>query len=229
VRPIQSNRDFFSPDKKTRAFKRSCALSQEGTIRPIFEGDTPPQKKDPKICLQYWGNNRNPVKNLETSSSGDGRKVRSTAKRQPFASAPAAQGNTRAACTPQTPVSTLSARALYYQKAAFNRMKNEQPGRNHISVPVIVSSSGRDCRYKKCPGFSTSSNRKRSYATKYQCEQCTIEKGFDFWLCHTTKKLGEGEIVVDCHKLYHVEKKLFGTPTGSATECSVISDLTNES
>jgi hypothetical protein len=108
-------------------------------------------------------------------------------------------------------------------------MKNEQPGRNHLSVPVIVSSSGRDCRYEKCPGFSTSSNRKRSYATKYQCEQCTIEKGYDFWLCHTTKKIGATEIVVDCHKLYQVEKKLFSVQhTGSASECTVISDLTEE-
>jgi hypothetical protein len=32
-------------------------------------------------------------------------------------------------------------------------MKNEQPGRNHLSVLVIVSNSSRDCQYNKCPGW----------------------------------------------------------------------------
>jgi hypothetical protein len=42
VAAIHNIHDFFYPDKKTRAFKRSCALSQEGAIGPIFEGDMPP-------------------------------------------------------------------------------------------------------------------------------------------------------------------------------------------
>jgi hypothetical protein len=29
-------------DKTTRAFERACTVSQQGAIRPIFEGDTPP-------------------------------------------------------------------------------------------------------------------------------------------------------------------------------------------
>jgi hypothetical protein len=28
--------------KKTRAFERACTVSQQGAIRPIFEGDTAP-------------------------------------------------------------------------------------------------------------------------------------------------------------------------------------------
>jgi hypothetical protein len=57
-----------------------------------------------------------------------------------------------------------------------------------------------------------------------------MEKGYGFWLCHTTKKLDGLKIVVDCHTKYHVEKKLFESKsTGSATTgSSVVSDLTEE-
>jgi hypothetical protein len=121
------------------------------------------------------------------------------------------------------------ARALHYRQVAFNQMKNEQPGRNHLSVPVIVSNSGRDCQYNKCPGWQIVKKRPRAYTSKYKCDQCTMEKGYDFWLCHLTKKVSGTQIVVDCHTLYHVHKKLFSLPpTGSATECSVISILTDE-
>jgi hypothetical protein len=53
-----------------------------------------------------------------------------------------------------------------------------------------------------------------------------METGYDFWLCHTTKKVDGLRIVVDCHTKYHVEKHLFETSTtGSATESAVASDL----
>jgi hypothetical protein len=69
--------------------------------------------------------------------------------------------------------------------------------------------------------------RARAYTTIYKCEQFTMEKGYDFWLCHTTKKVDGLKIVVDCHHTkYHVEKKLFESKsTGSATESSVTSGL----
>jgi hypothetical protein len=71
--------------------------------------------------------------------------------------------------------------------------------------------------------------RARAYTTIYKCEQCFMEKGYDFWLCHTTKKVDRLKIVVDCHTKYHVEKKLFESEsTGSATESSVASGLTDE-
>jgi hypothetical protein len=71
--------------------------------------------------------------------------------------------------------------------------------------------------------------RARAYTTIHKCEQCTMEKGYDFWLCHTTKKVDGLKIVVDCHTKYHVEKKLFESKsTGSATESSVASGLTDE-
>jgi hypothetical protein len=122
----------------------------------------------------------------------------------------------------------MSVRSLYYQQAAYSRMKNAQPWRNHISVPVLVSGSGRCCRWDKCPGLKIINKIKRAYQSSYQCELCTMEKGYDFWLCHTTKKVAGTHIVVNCHTRYHVEKKLFSPPIGSATKCSVISDLTEE-
>jgi hypothetical protein len=132
--------------------------------------------------------------------------------------------------TPQSTVSSISARYLYYQQTAFNQLKYFQPGRNHLSVPVVVSNSSRDCLYKKCPGWNNIvKKRPRAYTTIYKCEQCTMEKGYDFWLCHTTKKLGGLKIVVDCHTKYHVKKKLFESKsTGSATGSSVASGLTDE-
>ena len=169
------------------------------------------------------------TKNLDSTTSGDGRSVRSDSSRQPFAS-PSGSVQTG---TPQTPVAAITARALHYRQVAFNRLKNFQPGRNHLSVPVVVSNSGRDCLYVNCPGWKTGkAQRPRAYTSKYICEQCTMEKGFDFWLCHTTKVIDGVKIVVDCHLAYHVEKKCFyptPPPAGtSTTECSVISDLTDE-
>jgi hypothetical protein len=56
-----------------------------------------------------------------------------------------------------------------------------------------------------------------------------MEKGYVFWLCHTTKKVDGLKIVVDCHTKYHVKKKLFESKsTGSATGSSVASELTDE-
>jgi S-methylmethionine-dependent homocysteine/selenocysteine methylase len=82
---------------------------------------------------------------------------------------------------------------------------------------------------QKCPGFNMPRKRPRSYATNYRCEECTQEKGVDFWLCNTTKKVDEVETILDCHAKYHVERKLFITTTSTASsENSVISDLTEE-
>jgi hypothetical protein len=174
------------------------------------------------------------TKNLDTTCSGEGRKVRSDAVTQPFESPPGAHG-TGAIHTgsDRTLVSTVTARALYYQQVAFTKLKKRQPGRSHQSQAMVVNSSGRDCRYKKCLGFvKQNRERPRSFPTKYRCEECTQEKGIDFWLCNGIKNVDGKATILDCHAKYHVEKKLFilSLPPGggSATECSVISDLTEE-
>ena len=57
-----------------------------------------------------------------------------------------------------------------------------------------------------------------------------MEKGYDFRLCHTTKMVDGIKTVDVCHTAYHVDMKLYtpAAPPGSTTECSVISDLTEE-
>jgi hypothetical protein len=57
------------------------------------------------------------------------------------------------------------------------------------------------------------------------CEECTVEKGYDFWLCHTTKKINGKQTVVSSHLKYHTEMCF---STGSAIESSVASDLTED-
>ena len=73
-----------------------------------------------------YGSTPNPTKDTTTSSSVDGRKVRTDSDQQPFTS-PTPTATARG--TPQTTVSGVSARALHYQQVAFKRLKNYQPGR----------------------------------------------------------------------------------------------------
>jgi hypothetical protein len=53
-------------------------------------------------------------------------------------------------------------------------------------------------------------------------EECSIDKGIDFWLCNTVKK----DKVVNCHQKYHSEMCV--ETTGGATESAVDSGLTEE-
>jgi hypothetical protein len=82
------------------------------------------------------------------------------------------------------------------------------------------------CRYKKCPGLNIKKQTVRTYQTKYRCEECSIEKGIDVWLCNTVKNINKKPKKIECHMRYHAEIKFTIT---SSTECSVISDLTDES
>ena len=72
------------------------------------------------IRKRGYGSTPNPVKDITTSSSVDGRKVRTDSDRQPFTSPTATVTG-----TPQTPVSGISARALHYRQKAFKQqLKN---------------------------------------------------------------------------------------------------------
>jgi hypothetical protein len=62
VRPIQSNHRSFQCNKKARAFEKAYALSQEGAIGPIFEGDMPRKKMTPKSGAVSGTIALNPVK-----------------------------------------------------------------------------------------------------------------------------------------------------------------------
>jgi hypothetical protein len=162
----------------------------------------------------------------------DGRAVRKDSVRRPFESTPAAHGTGAVhGGTPRSSPSTVCPRSVYKKQHAFKKRQKIQPERVHQSMPCLVrgksnvSGSGNYCRYKKCPGLRVKKKKTRPYTTVYQCEECTIEKGYDFWLCHTTKKINGKQTVVSCHLRYHSEM-CFST-TGSV-ESSVASDLTEE-
>ena len=100
-----------------------------------------------------------------------------------------------------------------------------------MSVPVVVKGNRATsyCKYNNCPGKNSGAKRARTYKSKYVCEECSLEKGIDFWLCNSTKDVDGNVVVVDCHTAYHVDMKLYGTTaTGSISECTVVSDLTDE-
>jgi hypothetical protein len=51
VRPIQTIREYFQPNKVARAFERACIVAKKGAICSIFEGfegDMPPKNRTPK-------------------------------------------------------------------------------------------------------------------------------------------------------------------------------------
>ena len=110
--------------------------------------------------------------------------------------------------------------------AASLPVPTSQPRRNHTSVPLVFknNTATSHCKYHKCPGKNTGAKRKRTYKTVFQCEVCTVENGFPFFLCNFTKNVGGNLVVVDCHTAYHAEMCY---DTSAATECSVVSDLTN--
>ncbi|OEU11919.1 hypothetical protein FRACYDRAFT_245042 [Fragilariopsis cylindrus CCMP1102] len=171
----------YHPDR-TPMLMRSCindlthSLLQQGSeIRTRGFGDAPSATKDITT----------------TSSSLDGRKLRSDAVRQHFTSPTATE---------------------------------RQPGRVHISVPVVVKKNTATsyCKYHNCPVKNTGAKRKRAYMSKYACEDCSLEKGVDFFLCNSTKSVGGNLVVVDCHTAYHVEKKLYTAPSPVIKSSTVI-------
>jgi hypothetical protein len=172
-------------------------------------------------------------KDLTSTVSGDGRATRADAKNQPFTpvAGPNGTGAVHAGTT-TTPGSALTARGLHYQEVAFNKRQRDYVSRVHQPMPMLVrgegekSGSGARCDYKKCPGLNIKSKRIVSYKTIYQCEQCTVEKKRPIFLCHTTKKINGKPTVVSCHLKYHAEKEFLKTI--STTECSSVSDLTEE-
>jgi hypothetical protein len=163
----------------------------------------------------------------------NGRAVRKDSGRQPFDSPPAANGTGAVHTgTPRSLTSDVSSRGKLRKQHAFKKRQRLQPERVHQPMPCLVrgkgdvSGSGSYCRFKICPGLKMKKKITRPCKTVYQCEQCTVEKGYDFWFCHTTKKVNGKQTVVSCHLRYHSEM-CFST-TGSATESSFASDLTEE-
>jgi hypothetical protein len=167
----------------------------------------------------------NPTKDITTSSSVDGRKVRKDSKQQSFSSPTVAHGTGGVHTgTPRSSASTSSTRTIHKWQHSFKRRKTQHRWRCHQSVPNVVTGSGPNCRYSKCPGLNTNVS-KRSYQTKYRCEECSINKGVEFWLCNTVKKVDGKQKKIECHLKYHAEMCF---ETTSTTESSVASELTEE-
>jgi hypothetical protein len=133
------------------------------------------------------------TKDITTSSSQEGRKVRTDSLRQAHKPIhPHGIGGVHAG-TPQ-PIDYSSPRGRRYQQCAFSRRRLQQPCRVHQPVPMLVrgldgKGSGPRCSYKKCPGYKQDSVTSVSFKTIYLCEECSMNKNTDVWLCHTTKKL----------------------------------------
>ena len=184
-----------------------------------------------EIRQQSYGAPPSATKDLTSTSSGDGRAIRSDAKNQPFTSPTASHGSGAThAGTPRTPASSITASALYRKEIRFNQRKRDYVARVHQSMPMLArgtgekSGSGNHCRYNKCPGLNNKKKIMRAYTTIYQCEECTVEKKTPFWLCHTTKKINGKDTVVSCHLKYHAEKAFL--KASSSSVCSLVSDLT---
>jgi hypothetical protein len=126
--------------------------------------------------------------------------------------------------TNRSPTSDVTSRTIYKQQEALSRRKNQQPGRCHQSVAMIIKNN-RYCQYKKCPGLNIQKQTSRTYRTNYRCEVCSIDKGIVFWLCNTVKKVDGKQKKIECHIKYHAEKEFIVMTT---TKCTVISDLTEE-
>jgi hypothetical protein len=165
------------------------------------------------------------TKDITTSSSMDGRAVRRDSIRQPFPSPPGRNGTGAVhAGTPRS--ASVCSRSVYKQQQAFKRRKKEHNWRCHQSVPNIVAGSGPICMYKKCPGFKIKKDTVRAHQTKYRCEECSIDKGIEFWLCNTVKGVEGSKKIVNCHQKYHIEMCM--ETSTSAAESTVDSDLTEE-
>jgi len=83
------------------------------------------------------------TKDLTSTSSGDGRAIRSDAKNQPFTSPTPARGTGGTHTgTATTPGSALSARGLHYQQVAFKKRKRDYISRVHQPMPCLVRGTG---------------------------------------------------------------------------------------
>jgi hypothetical protein len=122
--------------------------------------------------------------------------------------------------------SDVSNRTIFKHQQALSKRHKQQPGRRrHPSVAMIMKNNPH-CTYKKYPGLNIEKEKTRTYKTNYRCEECSVDEGTNVWLCNTVKNVDGKQKKIECHIRYHAEKEFIVMIT---TECSVISDLTDES
>jgi hypothetical protein len=97
--------------------------------------------------------------------------------------------------------SDVSNRTIFKQQQALSERHKQQPGRRrHQSVAMIVKNNPH-CTYKKCPGLNIEKETTRTYKTNYRCEECSIDKGTNVWLCNTVKNVDGKQKKIECHKV----------------------------
>jgi hypothetical protein len=171
------------------------------------------------------------TKDITTSSSTEGRKVRTDSIQKPYIPEALAHGTGAAYVGIPQPIDHSSPRGRHYQQCIFSRRRLQQPWRVYQPVPILVrgldgKGSVPRCQYKKCPSYDQQAVTRVAFRTVYRCEECSMNKNTDVWLLHTTKKINGKQTVVSCHLKYHTE--MCFEATGSAIGSSVDSDLTVE-
>ena len=163
------------------------------------------------------------VKDLTTTQSSGGRKVRIDKKRQ-FTPSPTGPQHAE---TPRLQTEDPHRSTVHRRQSRSTRLIMQQPWRSHQSVPIAVKNQGGDCQYALCPGLKRNNLRKRPYPTRYQCEECSIKKGTPVWLCNSTKKHADGSSrAILCHMKHHSARHI--TPETSPTAAAA-SEGTQES
>jgi hypothetical protein len=119
------------------------------------------------------------TKDISTSSSTGGKKVRTDSIQQPFASTTASHGTGAVHAALPQPIDYTSPRGRHHQQCAFSRRRLQQPWRVHQPVPMLVrgldgQGSGARCSYKKCLGYDQLSVRRVAFKTIYRCEECIL-------------------------------------------------------
>jgi hypothetical protein len=95
------------------------------------------------IRKRGYGTSPSPTKDIRTSSSVEGRKVRKDSVRQPKHPPPAVHGTGAIHFCSST--SDVSSRTIHKQQQAFRKWKRHQTWRRHQSVPNLVTGSGPHC------------------------------------------------------------------------------------
>ena len=141
---------------------------------------------------------------VQNLASPCGRKVRIDKKDQFVCRTP--QGRTHAE-TPSVAGGTDNQQKKRRQ-ASFKAQLKDQPWRSHQSISMKVK-QGSYCMYEHCPGSTPRpgqqiKRQRKGYRTKYRCEECSIVRGEDVWLCNNTKAIGGGIYKQHlCHMKYH--------------------------
>ena len=122
------------------------------------------------------------------------------------------------------------------RQASFKAQLKEQPWRSHQSISMKVK-QGSYYMYEHCPGSTPRpgqqiKRQRKGYRTKYRCEECSIVRGEDVWLCNNTKTISSGKYQQHlCHIKYHKKNQhlICGGGAALSTTAEASTTVTPES